>query len=590
MKKLQIYDLIAKGQVRESKILYSNRFNKYSDFACFRKTNEFFKLLFDYERNTELIKKYYSSIMTEFFDEFENDLIDLLGKYSSMYLKRNENGYFNDNDCYDVEDFLLFETEELILDELMNVKESSTFFYNQLSYEFYIIQSQPKNEEIKYKDITIKIENNQSNNINRKNEFKDFNTDSHSNSNIQNNIQKKEDQNEKVNVIINDKYSNFNLQKKKTFKQTSLKRKFKFTNDFLKKFSPKFMKKENLDKRIIRRFKKYLTEKLISIGVIRRIENTPKNYDKVLSNEGSNITYNILDDNKTLKFAINFAIKNTIPPFKTKDISFKSLSCDYLKWVFSDHIVNRIYSEFKNEYGSFLKEELVDLYSLKQNEPNIIEPLENYIKIMNQCYCKMNVEENESLENETENEYFTKINLSKIENVQEKCLSIRRNRVLKITNYSKKSINSDLSKAIDSPIDNSSTDCSQNYIEKTRRNYEKSSSSISKNLRKNVFSIKKVYSNNKNCQNENYFSSNDKFGIENQEETFGSIFEQYHYDNESNYFKNDNSKFSKFLSQNSPTYGFSSNYISYNGDYSQNEMSEDKHSNQSYKDFETFFD
>ena len=70
-------------------------------------------------------------------------------------------------------------------------------------------------------------------------------------------------------LMLKDKYSNFNLQRKKSTKKSMAKKKFKFTDDFLRKFSPKFMKKENLDKRIIRRFKKYLIEKLISIGVIK---------------------------------------------------------------------------------------------------------------------------------------------------------------------------------------------------------------------------------------------------------------------------------------------------------------------------------
>lgn len=572
MKKLQIYDLISKELLNESKNHYIKGFAKHFNKANFKRTKDFFNLLLNYEKRSEIVKKYYNAIMSEFFDDFENDLIELLSKYSRMYLKRNENIIIIEDNDSDIDDYLLFDTEESIMQLLLSFNDSAKFYYWQLSHLFGCLQNQSNNFEVKYKNFILQNNpvcdkpNIEENNVVMECKMENQNNECNSNLNTL-------DKNDVL--MLKDKYSNFNLQRKKSTKKSMARKKFKFTNDFLRKFSPKFMKKENLDKRIIRRFKKYLIEKLISIGVIKLKERN----DKFLNNDDA---YIVIDDRKSLKFAINFATKNTIPPFKSKDISFKSISCDYLKWVFSDHLINKIYEEFKVEYGKYLKEELVDNYSLKQKEPNIIEPLEKYIGIMNIFYSKNVIEENLS-ENDFKTDYsyelVEKLNTVKIENVKEKCLNIRRNRLAKNKITSKKSTNSDLSNIRENAIDNHSTDCSQNFISNYKKKNVKNENKINQ-----VFSVKKVYKCQKNIEVRRNLIDNSLEKLK--------INRMFHENINLNSCDNDYYEVSKsFIDTScSHNYGYDMNYSIMNEDYSQKEMSMDDESNAStYKDYETFF-
>lgn len=93
----------------------------------------------------------------------------------------------------------------------------------------------------------------------------------------------------------------------------------------LKVFSFKNIKRENIDKKVLRKFRGYLETKFT------RNDPTVK------------ITASIFED----EFARLFLLKEAYPPFKTKDNKiFKSFSTSYMIWFFSHEIMIRYYEEF----------------------------------------------------------------------------------------------------------------------------------------------------------------------------------------------------------------------------------------------------
>lgn len=127
---------------------------------------------------------------------------------------------------------------------------------------------------------------------------------------------------------------------------------------FLNSFKPKYIKRETLDKKIIRSFKKFITKEY--------------NEKKFVINSKS------MDEN----FFINLINGNLFPPIDFKNINtgeyvkFNSFNCNYLLWFFSKKGVKDIYTHFVNEKGKEFLEKLNSQYNISVEEKN---QLKSYI-------------------------------------------------------------------------------------------------------------------------------------------------------------------------------------------------------------------
>ena len=121
---------------------------------------------------------------------------------------------------------------------------------------------------------------------------------------------------------------------------------------FLNSFKPKYIKRETIDKKIIRTFKNYVVKEYRQ----KRFEINPSTMDQ--------------------NFFINFVNGNLLPPIDFYDastgeyIKFNSFNCSYLLWFFSKKGVKDIYSNFINEKGKDFINNLSDYYEISQEEKN----------------------------------------------------------------------------------------------------------------------------------------------------------------------------------------------------------------------------
>lgn len=140
--------------------------------------------------------------------------------------------------------------------------------------------------------------------------------------------------------------------KNKTKKNTKL--------NSLKNFTFKHLKKENIDKKTLRKFRKYLSVRLKQV-----------------------------DSQFISKLILDFANGLMFPPFTLQDISFKSFNSSYLIWLFS----NKEIFEFFEEYIELSLNKLVEflIYTFKVDDKEEICTLENYLKQMALIYSNCTI-------------------------------------------------------------------------------------------------------------------------------------------------------------------------------------------------------
>lgn len=151
-------------------------------------------------------------------------------------------------------------------------------------------------------------------------------------------------------------------------------------NDFLKLFSPKFMKKESIDKMILRKFKKHLSCLII---------NTPKNKRKLKLKNNF-----IIGNQKYIKdnFVDEFVTKKLLPPCKYNNIDFKSFNTHYLLWLFSNSAICYLYKEFADAFYLDISNNIINEYNLAEKEPTICDKLVYYIQNLFLFYSKETIE------------------------------------------------------------------------------------------------------------------------------------------------------------------------------------------------------
>lgn len=134
---------------------------------------------------------------------------------------------------------------------------------------------------------------------------------------------------------------------------------------FLKDFKFKPIKRENLDKKVLRNFRKFL-KKLMSNNMI----------------EEEILVY----DNE---FWTDFLRTNLLPPmiYKTKNevVEFKSFNTSYMYWLFYHKYSTDLYNKFIDEKSDFIKETIIDPCNVDKSE---IEWMLFYVKRMGTIYSK----------------------------------------------------------------------------------------------------------------------------------------------------------------------------------------------------------
>ena len=121
---------------------------------------------------------------------------------------------------------------------------------------------------------------------------------------------------------------------------------------YLNSFKPKYIKRETIDKKIIRSFKNYTIKEYKANRLV--------------------IDEKIMDQN----FFINFVNGNMIPPLDFHDVNtdeyvkFNSFNCSYLLWFFSKKGVKEVYNQFINEKGKEFIDDLSQYYEISNEEKN----------------------------------------------------------------------------------------------------------------------------------------------------------------------------------------------------------------------------
>ena len=171
--------------------------------------------------------------------------------------------------------------------------------------------------------------------------------------------------------IFTDPNSNYNNFTKKYTIENNIKKRFRDIHPFLKNFNPKFLKKENIDKKIFRRFRKF----------VKSLYKTNKN-SSIFS--------------KNAFFWKKFYIKNLLPPVKIIDngelIEHKSFNSQYLIWLFNQEGTIELFKLFTKEESKNLINDFIREYNLYQSkdEPDIIEKLKKYIDYIPEIYDSYN--------------------------------------------------------------------------------------------------------------------------------------------------------------------------------------------------------
>ena len=218
----------------------------------------------------------------------------------------------------------------------------------------------------------------------------------------------------------NDPNSNYNNLTNKYEIKNENKKRYRDSQPFLKSFNTKFIKKENIDKKIFRKFRKYF---------------------KKYYNENKNLS--IFQRNQI--FWKKFNSENLLPPLKIKSyngkiLEFKSFNAQYLIWLFSQEGISELFRIFIDNEGENIIKDFITEYNLAQTKDvHIVDKLRNYINKIPEIY---NSPDRKKILDENTECYSTEFNENKDEdkvdlgNVNNQFLSSKFN-ILKIAEKKK---------------------------------------------------------------------------------------------------------------------------------------------------------
>ena len=276
--------------------------------------------------------------------------------------------------------------EKNIIDEISPSENESGM--SDLEYEIQLYKEKKKlifeiskNRPVINKKIKKEIEESQQNNI-----FNPFSVIDNSSQNKNDDIT--ENTNEKVETTIqddyytnkkvkenyiNDPYSNYNKYNRQPVPKVVIKQKerFKSSIPFLRTFNPKFLKKENIDKKIFRKFRNFIKNQYNSIITI-------KTEELILYKD---------------QFWKDFCTKNLLPPMSyqthnNRILQFKSFNTKYFIWLFSQNGTAQLFQMFTRECGQSIISSFVSKYDLNTKEKEIIPKLEKYLNAIPSIYSK----------------------------------------------------------------------------------------------------------------------------------------------------------------------------------------------------------
>ena len=342
---------------------------------------------------------------TNYISLNENDLFDLEDDYNEYLKEKNQiffiqkakkiinssiNDIFNEeqnNNMYkpfqmDIDNESTNRNNNINQNENLNI-ETNTLENNNIENN--------NNIEVKINSENKILEENSSYNLMTA-DISTLSDNIHNNNNI-NNIKV----NNNTPNFIHDSYSNFNKYSRDYLPKVVFKNeRFKNTDPFLKNFNPKFLKKENIDKKIFRKFRNFIKEKY---------QKSPNNLIFSYGNE----------------FWKHFCTSNLLPPMKYQEYEFKSFNTKYFLWLFSQYGSVDLFKQFIEEKGKYVIDNFINEYNLEQStEVNIIEKLKEYLNkipiiysrnkkqnTFNQINCNFdNSNEPFNYENNFRNEHF----------------------------------------------------------------------------------------------------------------------------------------------------------------------------------------
>ena len=322
-------------------------------------------------------------------DELELQTIDL--DYDTIHSEILDNIIFDENDS-GLSDFDSTE-EENEKKKIFNINKIKIIIHKSVKSLFTECQEDDQFKPLiqQEKDIlneeNISKENLSENKSTRDNTYNEIKTQENTNdisedineNKINNNnsndmiIEKEKIINFKKYNFYTDPYSNYNNFTKKYKVKNNTKKRFRDIHPFLKTFNPKFLKKENIDKKIFRKFRKLI---------------------KRLFKDNKNITI----FNKNYIFWKKFYNKNLLPPMKiilnNELIEHKSFNTQYLLWLFNQEGTTDLFKLFIKEESEKVINNFISEYNLNQSkEPKIIEKLKEYINNIPEIYGSYNKKE-----------------------------------------------------------------------------------------------------------------------------------------------------------------------------------------------------
>ena len=297
------------------------------------------------EKNGELDIENWST--QEEFSDFEEEIQQKCTEnLENKKLEENDGNHINTNP---------FSTENEILGVINDPVGNHNHFMRDLSISSSFSKSHKNSDDIfnNFSPEDENIENDFIIDTSSKNNKNIINEKSNYSNNIYNNQNFNNDNNREISTQTKSSKSKIN---KKSQKGSNKKAKNKNEEiifnqlPFLNSFKPKYIKRETIDKKIIRTFKNYVV----------------KEY-KEHRLELNNVT---MDQD----FFINLVNGNLLPPIDFYDattgeyIKFNSFNCSYLLWFFSKKGVKEIYGNFINEKGKDFINSLSDYYEISPEE------------------------------------------------------------------------------------------------------------------------------------------------------------------------------------------------------------------------------
>lgn len=379
--KIQIYDLLLKANAEEAEKLYYRNFGMLSHYSKFIQTHRHFFSLFRAEEDVtrQAINEEYANLKHEFFVEFENLISESLS-YEPIYLfKSKKKINFKQTVLCLLSEFPVSPIERLIFEKIQEFTDSSyqlsiigIFMGNlQRSNLFNILSCikpdielssqveeiiSPLSQEVLYSNKAIENSINIENSLPLHELPQDFADPSAI---------------PIINCDISMPFAKYdpclNLNRLERPLAAPSEAKFKFDIPFLKFFKPKFMKRDNINKKIIRRFRRFVKFRI-------ELEQGIQNYMLNIANDSdANIEY-------------RFAFSNALPPFRIADQEFKSFNSKYLFWLFANSKLRSHFEAFAQEDAIKLSNELINYYNLEINESMICCKLIFYVENLSKFY------------------------------------------------------------------------------------------------------------------------------------------------------------------------------------------------------------